>query len=126
MAGKLYMVPTPVGNLDDMTARAIKVLNEVSLILAEDTRTSAVLMKHYGISTPMRSHHKFNEHNTTSAIIEILKHQRPGVHALKRVPPQQYRGRDVAWTNGLCSSSCQLRAALRQICLRGFPASKEG
>ena len=73
MAGKLYMVPTPVGNLDDMTARAIKVLNEVSLILAEDTRTSAVLMKHYGIITPMRSHHKFNEHTTTSAIIEMLK-----------------------------------------------------
>ena len=73
MAGKLYMVPTPVGNLDDMTMRAVSVLNEVALILAEDTRTSAVLMKHYGIVTPMRSHHKFNEHNTTSAIIEMLK-----------------------------------------------------
>ena len=73
MAGKLYMVPTPVGNLDDMTMRAVKVLNEVALILAEDTRTSAVLMKHYGIATPMRSHHKFNEHNTTTAIIDMLK-----------------------------------------------------
>ena len=73
MAGKLYMVPTPVGNLDDMTMRAVKVLNEVSLILAEDTRTSAVLMKHFGIATPMRSHHKFNEHDTTSAIVEMLK-----------------------------------------------------
>ena len=73
MSGKLYMVPTPVGNLDDMTMRAVKVLNEVSLILAEDTRTSAVLMKHYGIATPMRSHHKFNEHSTTSSIVEMLK-----------------------------------------------------
>lgn len=73
MSGKLYMVPTPVGNLEDMTLRAVKVLNDVALILAEDTRTSAVLMKHFGINTPMRSHHKFNEHNTTSAIIERLK-----------------------------------------------------
>lgn len=73
MAGKLYMVPTPVGNLDDMTMRAVKVLNEVSLILAEDTRTSSVLMKHFGIATPMRSHHKFNEHETTSSIVEMLK-----------------------------------------------------
>ena len=73
MAGKLYMVPTPVGNLEDMTQRAIRVLKEVSMILAEDTRTSAVLMKHYGITTPMRSHHKFNEHDTTASIIEMLK-----------------------------------------------------
>lgn len=73
MAGKLYMVPTPVGNLEDMTPRAVKVLKEVSLILAEDTRTSAVLMKHYDISTPMRSHHKFNEHETVNAIVQQLK-----------------------------------------------------
>lgn len=73
MAGKLYMVPTPVGNLEDMTQRAIKVLNQVALILAEDTRTSAVLMKHFNIAMPMRSHHKFNEHETTAAIIERLE-----------------------------------------------------
>ena len=73
MAGKLYMVPTPVGNLEDMTPRAIKVLNEVSLILAEDTRTSAVLMKHFNIATLMRSHHKFNEHETTAGIIQMLE-----------------------------------------------------
>lgn len=73
MAGKLFMVPTPVGNLDDMTHRAIKVLQEVELILAEDTRTSAVLMKHYHISTPMRSHHKFNEHETTAGIVSMLE-----------------------------------------------------
>ena len=56
-----------------MTPSAIKVLNEVSLILAEDTRTSAVLMKHFNIATPMRSHHKFNEHETTAGIIQMLE-----------------------------------------------------
>ncbi len=73
MSGRLYIVPTPVGNLDDMTPRAVQVLQQVSIILAEDTRTSAVLMKHYGITTPMRSHHKFNEHDAVPAIIERLQ-----------------------------------------------------
>ena len=73
MAGKLYMVPTPVGNLEDMTPRAVKILKEVSMILAEDTRTSSVLMKHFGIATPMRSHHKFNEHESLAAIVDLLK-----------------------------------------------------
>lgn len=68
MAGKLYMVPTPVGNLSDMTPRAVEVLSRVSLILAEDTRTSAPLMKHFGITTPMASHHKFNEHRTVDSL----------------------------------------------------------
>ena len=72
MAGKLYIVPTPVGNLADMTPRAIEVLNSVDLILAEDTRTSAVLLKHYGISTPMRSHHKFNEHEAAEGVVKQL------------------------------------------------------
>lgn len=73
MSGKLYIVPTPVGNLEDMTPRAIKILNECQLILAEDTRTSAPLMRHFGISTPMMSHHKFNEHETITPLIERLK-----------------------------------------------------
>lgn len=72
-AGKLYIVPTPVGNLDDMTPRAVRVLMESHLILAEDTRTSAVIMKHFGIETPMRSHHKFNEHETLPGIISMLE-----------------------------------------------------
>lgn len=72
MTGKLYIVPTPVGNLEDMTPRAIRVLSECSLILAEDTRTSKVLMKHFNITTPMASHHKFNEHDSVDSIISRL------------------------------------------------------
>lgn len=68
MAGKLYIVPTPVGNLDDMTIRAVKVLQEADLILAEDTRTSSVLLKHYNIHKPLQSHHKFNEHQTVQLV----------------------------------------------------------
>lgn len=73
MAGKLYLVPTPVGNLKDMTFRAIETLNESDLILAEDTRTSGILLKHYEISTPMRSYHAHNEHQITEEIIGQLK-----------------------------------------------------
>ena len=59
--GKLYLVPTPIGNLKDITFRAIEVLNKVDFILAEDTRTSGKLLKHYAIATPMQSHHMHNE-----------------------------------------------------------------
>ena len=69
---KLYLVPTPVGNLEDMTFRAVNVLKSVDCILAEDTRTSAVLMKHYGITTPLVSHHKFNEHKTSEGVVERI------------------------------------------------------
>ena len=72
MAGKLYIVPTPVGNLDDMTLRAVKVLKEADLILAEDTRTSSVLMKHFDIHRPLQSHHKFNEHQTVELVKERI------------------------------------------------------
>lgn len=68
MAGKLYMVPTPVGNMADMTPRAVEVLRGADLILAEDTRTSAPLLRRFEISTPMASHHKFNEHSTVDGI----------------------------------------------------------
>lgn len=71
--GKLYIVPTPVGNLDDFTFRAIKVLKMVDMVLAEDTRTSSVLMKHYDIHTPLKSHHKFNEHQQVANVVERLQ-----------------------------------------------------
>ena len=73
MAGKLYIVPTPVGNLGDMTPRAVEVLKGVDTILAEDTRTSGVLLKHFDIATPMRSHHKFNEHESVAAVVAQLR-----------------------------------------------------
>lgn len=70
---KLYVVPTPVGNLEDMTFRAIRVLKEADLILAEDTRTSGFLLKHFEIKTPMQSHHKFNEHKTVEHVVQRIK-----------------------------------------------------
>ncbi|HWR95019.1 MAG TPA: 16S rRNA (cytidine(1402)-2'-O)-methyltransferase [Flavobacterium sp.] len=70
---KLFIVPTPIGNLEDMTFRAIKVLKEVDLILAEDTRTSGKLLKHFDISTHMHSHHMHNEHKTIENLISRLK-----------------------------------------------------
>ena len=71
--GKLYVVPTPVGNLEDMTFRAIKTLKEADVLLAEDPRTSSVLLKHFDIHTPMISHHKFNEHQAVDGIVARLK-----------------------------------------------------
>lgn len=69
---KLYLVPTPVGNLEDITLRALRILKEVDLILAEDTRTSSVLLKKYGIETRMESHHKFNEHQKSTSVAEKI------------------------------------------------------
>ncbi|MDO5447022.1 MAG: 16S rRNA (cytidine(1402)-2'-O)-methyltransferase [Prevotellaceae bacterium] len=69
----LYIVPTPVGNMEDMTFRAIRILKEADLILAEDTRTSSVLLNHYDIKNHLVSHHKFNEHQTTAGVVERLK-----------------------------------------------------
>lgn len=71
--GILYVVPTPVGNMEDMTLRAIRVLKEADLILAEDTRTSGILLKHFEIKNQLMSHHKFNEHGTSAGIVERLK-----------------------------------------------------
>ena len=72
MMGKLYIVPTPIGNLEDITLRALRILKEVDFILAEDTRTSAFLLKHYSIATRLSSHHKFNEHKTVERIAEQI------------------------------------------------------
>jgi 16S rRNA (cytidine1402-2'-O)-methyltransferase len=73
MSGMLYIVPTPVGNLEDMTFRAIKVLKEADYVLAEDTRTSSILFKHYDIHTPLRAHHRNNEHRTVEGIVEDIE-----------------------------------------------------
>lgn len=70
--GKLYLVPTPIGNLDDITFRAIKVLKEADTILAEDTRISGKLLKHFDIATPMQSHHMHNEHKTVAALVQRM------------------------------------------------------
>lgn len=70
---KLFLVPTPIGNLDDMTFRAVKVLKEVDCILAEDTRNSGKLLKHFDIGTPMQSHHMHNEHKTVDAVVTRIK-----------------------------------------------------
>ena len=76
MKGKLYIVPTPVGNLEDMSFRAVEVLKNADLILAEDTRTSSVLLEHYGIRKPLQSHHKFNEHQTADRIKDLISEGR--------------------------------------------------
>ena len=69
----LYIVPTPVGNLEDITLRALRVLRECDLILAEDTRTTGLLLHHFEISKPMQSYHKFNEHQTVARVVERLR-----------------------------------------------------
>ena len=71
--GTLYIVPTPVGNMEDMTLRAIRILKEADLVLAEDTRTSGILLKHFEIKNQLMAHHKFNEHGTSAGIVERLK-----------------------------------------------------
>lgn len=73
LSGKLYIVPTPIGNLKDITFRAIEVLKEVDIILAEDTRQTQKLTQHYGIDKMLWSHHKFNEHKATESLIEKMK-----------------------------------------------------
>ena len=71
--GKLYIVPTPIGNLEDITLRALRILKEVDVILAEDTRTTGNLLKHFSIDKKMISHHLHNEHKTVEHIVERIK-----------------------------------------------------
>ena len=73
MTGKLYIVPTPIGNLEDITLRALRILKEVDVILAEDTRNTSFLLSHYGIDKPLQSHHQFNEHRSVENIIDRLQ-----------------------------------------------------
>lgn len=71
--GLLYIVPTPVGNMEDMTLRAIRILKEADFVLAEDTRTSGILLKHFDIKTRLLSHHKYNEHSASSSVVDRLR-----------------------------------------------------
>jgi 16S rRNA (cytidine1402-2'-O)-methyltransferase len=73
MSGKLYIVPTPVGNLEDITLRAIRIISEVSLVLAEDTRTSKNLLRHFKIETPLQAYHMHNEHKVVNSIVDKLQ-----------------------------------------------------
>ncbi len=73
MSGKLYLVPTPIGNLEDITLRAVRILKEADILLAEDTRTSAPLLKHFGIGKKVYSHHQHNEHQSAGEVIRFLK-----------------------------------------------------
>ena len=118
MAGKLFIVPTPVGNLDDMTFRAVETLKEADLILAEDTRTSGVLLKHFGIETPMRSHHKFNEHETSARVAEQVEGgmtvaliSDAGTHAFPRVPAARAASGMPPRGHRLCPCAGGLRTA---------------
>ncbi len=69
---KLYLIPTPVGNMEDITLRALRLLREVDLVLAEDTRTTSILLHHYDIHTPLESHHKFNEHQKVDSVVRRI------------------------------------------------------
>ena len=114
MSGTLYIVPTPVGNLADMTPRAVEVLKAASLILAEDTRTSAVLMRHFGITTPMSSHHKFNEHDSLEPVLSRLEAGEdvalvsdagtPGISDPGFMLSRECRRRDIPFVPALVSS----------------------
>ena len=127
--GTLYIVPTPVGNMEDMTLRAIRVLKEADVVLAEDTRTSGVLLKHFDIQNRLLSHHKFNEHGTTASVIERLKGGQdvalvsdagtPGIS-----DPGFFLAREAVRAGITCGSG--FRTALRQVLLRRVPASEEG
>ena len=116
--GILYIVPTPVGNMEDMTFRAIRILKEVDLVLAEDTRTSGILLKHYEIKNSLMSHHKFNEHGTSAAIVNRLL-------AGENVALIRGRGTVLAWGYGFRASLGVEWTALRPFRLRRFPATEE-
>ena len=114
--GILYLVPTPVGNMEDMTFRAIRLLKEADVILCEDTRTSGILLKHFEIEgKKLMAHHKFNEHGASAGVVERLK-----------------AGQTIclitdAGTPGISDPGFFLvkRIALRQVLLRGLPSSEE-
>ena len=136
--GKLYLIPTPVGNMEDITLRALRLLKEVDLVLAEDTRTSAKLLKHYEITTPLLSHHKFNEHQQVDRIAERLERGEnialisdagtPGISDPGFLLTRTCVERGIATEcfrsyagQGMCTTRCRCRMPSGSHCFRSGP-----
>lgn len=130
--GTLYLVPTPVGNLEDMTFRAIRILREADMVLCEDTRTSSVLLKHFEVQNRLVAHHKFNEHGTAAGLVERLKAgavialvsdagtpgiSDPGFLFGPRGHSRWRYGSDPSGSHGLCSGLGVEWTALRPLLL---------
>ena len=128
--GILYIVPTPVGNMEDMTFRAVRILKEVDLVLAEDTRTSGILLKHYDIKNSLMSHHKFNEHGTSAGIVNrLLAGENVALISDAGTPgisdPGFFLVREAVRAGVVCACTGVERTAMRPFCLRGLPATEE-
>jgi 16S rRNA (cytidine1402-2'-O)-methyltransferase len=138
---KLILVPTPIGNLGDITMRALEVLRAASLILAEDTRTTRILLDHYGISAPLRSHHKFNEHRTIDPLCDNIENGKmtvlvsdagtPGIsdpgflivrRCIEREIPVEVLPGPTAFVPALVSSGLPCD----RFCFEGFLPQKKG
>jgi len=113
--GTLYLVPTPVGNLEDITLRALRVLREADMVLAEDTRTSGLLLKHFEIKKAMQSYHKFNEHQTVSHVVERLQ-------AGETVAVVSDAGTPGISDPGFLIAREAIRAGVEVVCLPGATA----
>ena len=135
---KLYIVPTPIGNLEDITLRALRVLKEVDVVLAEDTRTSSVLLRHYDIHTPLRAHHRNNEHKSVDGIVQEIEGGKemalisdagtPGISDPGFMLARACRG----YRRGMPARTHRFRSGhgsqwppMRQVCVRRLPASEE-
>ena len=134
-------MPTPVGNLEDMTFRAIRILKEVDLILAEDTRTSGILLKHFEIKNVMQSHHKFNEHKTVESVVNRIKggrncsfdfgcrytgYIRPGLSGGQRVCAQRHRSAMPAGSDSFVPALVASGLPNEKFCFEGFLPQKKG
>ncbi len=113
---KLYIVPTPIGNLDDITLRAIKVLREADFVLAEDTRTTSFLLKHLGIEQKLHSHHKFNEHATAASVIAAIGEGREAGIEVETLPG----------ATALIPALVQSGFPCDRFCFEGFLPQKKG
>ena len=127
--GILYIVPTPVGNMEDITLRAIRILKEADVVLAEDTRTSGILLKHFDIKTHLISHHKYNEHGTSAGIVERLKAGQtvalisdagtPGIS-----DPGFFLVREAAWAGITVQTLPGATACIPALVSSGLPSEK--